>query len=154
MFKAVAILMPGDEQSPSGIIKFFQSDVRSPVIIKGNLKNLRPGKHGFNIHTLGDLANGCASTGPHYNPNNQSHGGPKDAERHVGDLGNILANEDGTARILITDEYISLVGSCSIIGRSVVIHAKPDDLGKGENDESLNTGNAGARIACGVIGRA
>ncbi|KAM0886725.1 hypothetical protein ACQ4PT_029510 [Festuca glaucescens] len=71
------------------------------------------------------------STGPHFNPHNKSHGAPVDAERHVGDLGNIQANMDGIAEVFIKDLQISLSGPHSILGRAVVVHADSDDLGKG-----------------------
>uniref|UniRef100_Q9TS96 Thymus HYPOCHOLESTEROLEMIC factor (TPHF) (Superoxide dismutase) (SOD) (Fragments) n=1 Tax=Bos taurus TaxID=9913 RepID=Q9TS96_BOVIN len=76
-----------------------------------------------------------------------THGGPKDEERHVGDLGNVTADKNGVAIVDIVDPLISLSGEYSIIGRTMVVHEKPDDLGRGGN-----TGNAGSRLACGVIG--
>ena len=70
----------------------------------------------------------------------------------MGDLGNIEAGKDGVGKIVLEDHLVQLSGEHSVIGRSFVVHAKPDDLGKGGNEESLKTGNAGARVACGVIG--
>jgi Cu-Zn family superoxide dismutase len=72
----------------------------------------------------------------------------------VGDLGNLKTNEEGFAYAAFTDHMVTLNGENSIIGRSVVVHEKEDDLGRGGNDESLKTGNSGKRLACGVIGLA
>ena len=91
------------------------------------------------------------SAGPHYNPFGKNHGAPEDEERHVGDLGNIEAGADGVSEGTIVDRLIKLSGEYSVIGRSVMVHADVDDLGKGGHELSLTTGNAGARIACGEI---
>ncbi len=86
------------------------------------------------------------SAGPHFNPKGQEHGGPDDATRHAGDLGNVEADANGKATVNITDKQISLVGDNSIVGRTVVVHADVDDLGKGGHELSKTTGNAGARL--------
>lgn len=122
--------------------------------MNGQLTGLKQGLHGFHIHEFGDNTNGCISAGPHFNPDKKEHGGPTDAERHVGDLGNVEANAEGIAKINIHDKQISLTGPNSILGRTVVVHADPDDLGKGGHELSKTTGNAGGRLACAVIGLA
>lgn len=75
-----------------------------------------------------------------------------DVDRHVGDLGNINAGQDGSASISITDSLISLTGANCVLGRAIVVHSDADDLGKGGKADSLTTGHAGSRVACGVIG--
>ena len=82
----------------------------------------------------------------------QTHGGPADDERHVGDLGNVEADANGKVETTITDSLVSLIGQHSVIGRSLVVHEGVDDFGKGGHELSLTTGNAGGRLACGVIG--
>lgn len=81
----------------------------------------------------------------------KKHGGPDDSERHVGDLGNIVADDSGFADIRIEDRVISLTGPHGILDRSVVVHSHADDLGKGGYPDSLTTGHAGDRVACGTI---
>jgi len=124
------------------------------VTVRVQLSGLRPGPHGFHIHQLGDLTKGCATAGGHFNPHGAPHGGPADGsnKRHVGDLGNIVAAADGTVDVTLTDTHIALTGPHSVIGRSVIVHADEDDLGRGGHADSLTTGHAGARISCGVIG--
>lgn len=80
------------------------------------------------------------------------HGAPKDEIRHVGDLGNIRANEHGWAATKFSDQVITLAGLRSIIGRAVVVHSGVDDFGKSAHPDSKKTGNAGGRAGCGVIG--
>ncbi|XP_056267718.1 superoxide dismutase [Cu-Zn] [Pseudoliparis swirei] len=149
VMKAVCVLKGAGETS--GTVYFEQESDAAAVKLTGEIKGLATGEHGFHVHAFGDNTNGCISAGPHFNPHNKTHAGPNDEDRHVGDLGNVTA-EDNVANIDITDEMITLTGPHSIIGRTMVIHEKADDLGKGGNDESLKTGNAGARLACGVIG--
>ena len=99
------------------------------------------------------MTNGCVTAGAHYNPHGKSHAGPKDENRHVGDLGNIHADETGRGTLNWEDHLITIYGTVNnVIGRSMVCHEREDDLGTGGNEESLKTGNAGARLACGVIG--
>ena len=132
----------GDVQ---GAVKFKQKPGQ-PTIIKGIVKGLTPGKHGFHIHEFGDLSKGCESAGAHYNPDGVEHGSLE--QGHVGDLGNITADKSGTARFQIKAERVEL---SDVVGRAIVIHANEDDLGKGGDEESLKTGNAGDRVGCGVI---
>jgi len=105
------------------------------------------------VHEFGDITT-CGDAGGHYNPDKANHGAPENSKgkRHVGDLGNIQAENGKEASIDITDSIISLWGERSIIGRAIVVHEGPDDLGLGGDEGSITTGNAGNRVACGVIG--
>jgi Cu-Zn family superoxide dismutase len=138
----------------NGMVRFEQDVKGGDTTIKVKIAGLKPGLHGFHIHEYGNLSNGCVTAGAHFNPFGKTHGGPSDETRHVGDLGNLEAKADGTVEVEMTDHLVSLVGSTSIIGRSCIVHADEDDLGKGGHQLSLTTGNAGGRIACGVIGLA
>lgn len=77
------------------------------------------------VHEFGDNTNGCTSAGPHFNPFNKTHGGPADEERHVGDLGNIVADASGVAKVDIQDSVITLQGANTILGRSLVVCSRP-----------------------------
>ncbi|TKY67632.1 Superoxide dismutase of Cu-Zn [Spatholobus suberectus] len=103
-------------------------------------------------HEYGDTTNGCISTGTHCNPDNMTHGAPEDEFHHAGDLGNIVANEDGVAEATIVDNQIPLSVPNSVVGRVLVVHELEDDLGKGGHELSSTTGNAGGRLVCGVVG--
>lgn len=139
----------------SGTVYFDQNNEKSSVVLTGEIKGLAKGKHGFHVHEFGDNTNGCTSAGAHFNPEKLDHGSPESEIRHVGDLGNVESYyEGGVTKVCIQDNQISLTGPNSIVGRTLVVHADPDDLGLGGHDLSKTTGNAGARIACGVIGLA
>jgi len=116
-----------------------------------DLSGVPEGSHGFHVHEFGDVTV-CTKAGAHFNPTGDTHGAPHDKARHVGDLGNVQADDNGKVVKEFTDDLISLSGSHGILGRAVVLHEKEDDLGRGGNSDSLKTGNAGGRIACGTIG--
>ena len=133
-----------------GFILF--TEYKNYTEIKVNLYGLPEGPHGIHIHRTADMRSGCRSLGPHFNPLLGSHKDVNEKGNHVGDLGNIYVSSNGTCNQTIISGYLPLLGPNQVIGRSVVIHEKIDDLGKGTNEESQETGNSGNRIACGIIG--
>ncbi len=143
--KAVCVVYPTQGNAVTGTITFTKVD--GGVRVVGDLQGLSQGKHGIHIHECGDCsAADGTSAGGHFNPMAKSHGAPMDAMRHEGDMGNIEANASGKAHMDYIDSSISFEGEASIIGRSVIVHKNEDDL------KTQPTGNAGPRIACGVIG--
>jgi Cu-Zn family superoxide dismutase len=169
--KAISQVRSKDSDKVLGYI-FFDEDTEGKLHVHGELSGLPPGIHAFHVHTSSDPRKCCDSLGSHYNPFNKPHGGRvltdsygypiKDSKgneiinqtRHFGDFGNIEVKSDGTAKFSFVDTVAKISGPHSIIGRSVVIHADPDDLGKGGYPDSLTTGHAGSRIAWGSIGYA
>jgi len=145
--KAVVQLEHVEGDISGGIV--LKQEPNKPTIIRGQIKGLEPGMHGIHIHEFGDLSDGCDSAGGHYNPDGVDHGDLM--QGHVGDLGNIVADEQGVASFKIVARRVDLSGDRSVVGRAMVIHADEDDLGLGGDEESLKTGNAGERLACGVI---
>ncbi|CAI5952123.1 unnamed protein product [Closterium sp. NIES-65] len=147
--KAVAVLK--GTAGVEGVVSLLQED-DGPTTVTLKITGLAPGNHGFHLHEFGDTTNGCMSTGPHFNPKGLTHGAPGDEVRHAGDLGNVVANAEGVAEVTIVDSQIPLSGPNSVVGRALVIHEGEDDLGKGGHELSSTTGNAGGRLACGVVG--
>ncbi|ODV59630.1 superoxide dismutase SOD1 [Ascoidea rubescens DSM 1968] len=151
MVKAIAVLK--GTVGVGGVVTFEQNSENEPTKISYKITGNSPNAlKGFHIHEFGDNTNGCTSAGPHFNPFNNTHGAPTETVRHVGDLGNIKTDAQGVATGEIFDSLVKLIGPTSIIGRTVVVHDGEDDLGKGGHPDSLKTGNAGGRPACGVIG--
>jgi len=145
MIKAVCVVLPKSGSKVHGMLTFTQKG--HSVQIKGEISGLEPGKHGFHVHEFGDISDAKGmSTGGHYDPEHvKKHGKPEDKTRHVGDLGNITADDSGKAAIDISDSVISLNGPHSIIGRSIIVHAKEDVF-------TQPVGDAGGRVGAGVIG--
>jgi Cu-Zn family superoxide dismutase len=117
------------------------------IEVTANLEGLKKGDHGFHIHEKGDCsAPDAASAGGHFNPSKHKHGAPDADEHHEGDLGNITADKDGKATKTFTIKGVTLGdGDTSIVGKGFIVHEKADDM------KTQPTGNAGGRIACGVI---
>lgn len=145
MGQAIVNLMESDVVKGALILTPEKGGVR----VMGDISGLTPGKHGLHLHQFSDFSEGCISCGPHWNPKMSVHGGAKSPPRHPGDMGNIVANADGVARV---KQYLKGVKMADLLGRAIVVHADADDLGKGGNPGSLANGNAGLRIACGGIG--
>lgn len=146
--RAVAVVQPTAGSTANGVVRFEQTG-DSAVKVTADLKGLPPSKTlGFHIHEFGDLsAPDGMSAGGHYNPEGHSHAGPDAPQHHAGDLGNIESDAQGNAHKEVTVQGISVSGPQNpIVGRSVIVHAKEDDL------KSQPAGNAGPRIGGGVIG--
>jgi Cu-Zn family superoxide dismutase len=129
-----------------GTVTFVQRDRGVEVLV--DVTGLTPGKHGIHIHEKADLSDPeLKGAGPHWNPDGHKHAGPTDENRHAGDLGNITADDKGHAKTRMTISGVTVgdTEKTSVVGRSVIIHEKEDDL---KTDPS---GNSGGRIAGGVI---
>uniref|UniRef100_A0A410JA59 Superoxide dismutase [Cu-Zn] n=1 Tax=Philasterides dicentrarchi TaxID=282688 RepID=A0A410JA59_9CILI len=149
---AICILEENDKSGVNGVVEIEQiTNSTSRIVAK--IKGLKKGKHGFHIHEFGNLTEGCKTAGSHYNPLSKTHGGPGIEEKHMGDLGNIESQGEQYEAEYNQICEVQLEGPYSVFGRSIVVHAQEDDLGKGGNEESKKTGNAGARLACGIIAR-
>jgi len=143
--KAAAVLHPTQGNNAKGTVYF--SRTKNGIKVEADITGLSGGTHGFHIHEFGDCtAADGTSAGGHFNPENQPHAGPDQAKRHVGDLGNIEADNSENAHYERADTQLKFDGRDSIIGRGVIVHAGEDDL------VSQPSGNAGPRVACGVIG--
>lgn len=142
---ATATLVAKSGSRVSGTVTFTQQ--AEGVLVFAIVSGLTPGSHGFHIHETGDCsAPDGSSAGGHFNPGSMPHGGPDAGEHHAGDLGNIVADEAGNANYEKVIPGITLEeGSNSVIGRAVVVHESADDM------TTQPTGNAGGRLACGVI---
>jgi len=140
--KAVAVLNPTQGNTAKGVVTFTQEPGGVHVVAK--FTGVPKGVHGFHIHEFGDCsAPDGTSAGSHFNPTNMSHAGRDAEKRHMGDMGNVTADEQGNVTLDYVDKYLVLA---SLLGRGMILHANPDDM------TTQPTGNAGGRIACGVIG--
>ena len=141
---AHVVLSPTSGNDVRGSITFLEK--KDGVHVVGRITNLSPGLHGFHVHENGDCsAPDASSAGGHYNPTGAPHGAPEFQEQHIGDMGNIVADKTGEARVDMLVEHLKLKGKNSIIGKAVIVHGGTDDL------VSQPSGAAGPRVACGVI---
>jgi len=144
---ATANLQPRSGSTVQGTVTLIQTD--QGLQIDAQVENLTPNaEHGFHVHEGTDCDTPDASSaGPHFNPTDKPHGEPASSHSHAGDLPNLTANSDGRATLSTVSSAVSLneEEKNSVIGRTMIVHALPDD------HHSQPAGNAGARVACGVI---
>ena len=145
--EAVAVLQPTEGSSVEGTVT-FRKTMDDQIQVEARVTGLLPNqKHAIHIHEFGDLtAPDGKSAGGHFNPGEHPHGLPsQDSVRHAGDLGNLEADENGTAEYTVKVANFTIDGESPILGRAVIVHAGADT---GEQP----TGGAGDRLAQGVIG--
>ena len=142
---ATAALEPTQGNTAKGTVTFHQQGDK--VTVTAKVSGLKPNQeHGFHAHEKGDCSSSDGmSTGGHYNPNGKPHG-PQEAEHHAGDFPALKADANGNAQATFQLTGVSVgAGSSDLVGKGLIVHAAPDDY------KTQPTGNAGARIACGVI---
>lgn len=134
-----------------GDVLFYQR--KNGVVVQSTFIKLPSGPHGYHIHKSGDLrGEGCLLACDHFHKGTASdHGGPppSDEPRHTGDLGNI----EMKGKSLEIEQFLRGLTVEELYGRSLIVHADEDDLGKGNEEDSKTTGHSGKRIACSIIGR-
>jgi superoxide dismutase, Cu-Zn family len=141
-----ADLAPTQGNSASGRIELIPTD--GELTLTGSISGLEPNsEHGFHIHENGDCsAPDASSAGGHFNPTSKAHGNPDSPPHHAGDMPNLVADAQGTAKVNAKLADVTAGGGpASLLGKAIVVHAKADDY------KSQPAGNSGARIACGVI---
>jgi Cu-Zn family superoxide dismutase len=146
MHNAVCVVEATEGNKCQGTVH-FQTLPDGKVKVTAKISGLNPNQeHAIHVHEFGDVTDlSGKSAGGHYNPENKPHGLPPSKERHAGDLGNLEADGQGRAEYSLTVDNLTVMGKNAVIGRAIVVHAKPDDGGQ-------PTGNAGDRIGVGVIG--
>ncbi len=146
--RAVAQLAPTKGNSVKGTVTFTQRGGK--VLVSANVSGFTPGtEHGFHVHEKGDCSSGDGmSAGGHFNPFAKPHGGHPSMNRHAGDMPNLRADANGNASATLELDMLTVTdGLASVVGRAVIVHVQPDDY------RSQPVGNAGARMACGVVHR-
>ena len=145
--RATVNLAPASASLVSGTLTLVP--MGDGVHITGDIGGLAPNStHGFHIHETGDCsAADASSAGGHFNPSGEAHGRASAPHHHLGDNDNLVADANGVAHV--NAHFAGVVlgggGADDIVGKAVIVHANPDDYA------SQPSGNAGARIACGVI---
>lgn len=146
----VAVLSATQGNAVTGELAFAAVD--GGVGITGQVSGLGAGsEHGFHVHETGDCsAPDATSAGGHFNPEGRAHGQVGSGEHHAGDTDNLMADDTGVATVNARLEGATLGDGAptDILGRAVIVHADADDYA------TQPTGNAGARLACGVIEQA
>lgn len=145
---AYVTLQPTEGNTVSGLVAFIHEDAASETVrVVGKLIGIPSGEHGMHVHENGNCTGPQASSaGSHYDPGGAMlHGDRTSSARHLGDLGNIVADMNQVATFDFTDDRIKVVGPNSIAQKALIVHASADDL------STQPSGNSGDPIACGII---
>jgi Cu-Zn family superoxide dismutase len=143
---AMTMLAPSAAGSTAQGMVHFQQNADGSVEVQADLTGVPAGTHGFHVHDKGDCGDSGNAAGGHYNPTSMPHGAPDATSHHAGDFGNVTADANGDVHARFTTRAITVAdGPTSVVGHAVILHANADDL------TTQPTGNAGARIACGVV---
>ena len=143
---ATATIGETNESGVAGKASFTQTGDNIKLVI--SLANASAGEHAVHIHATGDCsAPDGTSAGGHWNPTGVAHGKWGEGEFHLGDIGNMTVDDQGMGKIELTTNLWEMnTGSdIDIVGKAIIVHAGADDF------VSQPSGNAGARIGCGVI---
>jgi Cu-Zn family superoxide dismutase len=142
---ARAVIEPRSKSSLKGEARF--TEVEGGVKVEVQVTGVTPGPHAIHIHEKGDCsAADASSAGDHFNPDVHPHGAPTAEKHHAGDFGNMEVGADGNGKLELVSKVLTIKeGTHSVVGRSIIIHEKADDM------TTQPTGNAGGRIGCGVI---
>jgi Cu-Zn family superoxide dismutase len=142
---AMAVMTPISGSTATGTAHFQELSDGS-VDVTLDLRNVPPGVHGFHIHQNGDCGDNGNAAGGHFNPTNMPHAAPEAQSHHAGDFGNVTADASGVVSTSFNTRSITVhEGTASAVGHAVILHGNPDDL------TTQPSGNAGPRIACGVV---
>lgn len=142
---ATATLAPTSGNTAAGTVRLNQMADGS-VDVQVDLTGVPAGVHGFHIHEKGDCGDNGNAAGGHFNPGGDPHGAPNTPPHHAGDWGNVTANAAGEVHTRFNTRSVTVeAGTNSAVGHAIILHANPDDL------TTQPTGNAGGRIACGVV---
>lgn len=144
--RARAELMPTEGNQAQGTVEFTRE--AGALTVNATLTGLTPGEHAIHVHENGDCsAPDAESAGAHFSPEGDPHGAPTagHAMHHLGDLGNLVADDSGNAQLSTEDDELELSGENGVVGKAVIVHSSVDDF------ETQPDGNSGSRVACGVV---
>ncbi|MDR2153572.1 MAG: superoxide dismutase family protein [Burkholderiaceae bacterium] len=146
LIAATGVPQPNPNAPVQGTIHFTLAG--NMLKVDSVVTGLKPNTlHAFHVHEKGDCsAPDFSSAGSHFNPTSEPHGAHDSAHHHLGDLPQLMADAKGTARVSFDSALLKLSGPHGIVGKSVIVHRDPDDV------NAQPVGNAGPRLACGVIG--
>lgn len=154
--KHVKVQLVDASEASAGIVKLTKKG--SSVIVRTEAEGLTPGFHGFHVHSVGECAPPFTSAGGHYNPTATGHGSP------AGDMPGLLVLDDGTAVLQFATDNFTIAELFDADGTAIIVHALPDNFANiptryqsttegtfGPDSATLATGDAGSRVACGVV---